>query len=106
MTSSFVRCCRRVVRRRKRDIRAATERGCGFSTASLRSLTDARGSNRPHSEHMRRSSYAVWWTEGESPRHAGKMELGSLHAFLSGNGGGRIALSLDDIVSVEYAHGQ
>ena len=55
---------------------------------------------------MRRRSYAIWWTEGSGPRHAGKLELGPLHALLSGNRAGRLALPLDDIVGVDYAHGE
>ena len=55
---------------------------------------------------MRRRSYAIWWTEGNGPRHAGKLELGPLHALLSGNGAGRLALALDDIVGVDYARGE
>jgi hypothetical protein len=55
---------------------------------------------------MHRSSYAIWWTEGDGPRHAGKLELGSLHALLSGNGAGRLALALDEIVGVDYTHGE
>jgi hypothetical protein len=50
-----------------------------------------------------RRSYAVWWNEEDGPRHAGKLELGRLHALLSGNGRGRLALALDEITSIEYA---
>ena len=32
---------------------------------------------------MRRRSYAVWWNEGDGARHAGKLELGPLHASLA-----------------------
>jgi hypothetical protein len=51
---------------------------------------------------MRQKSYAVWWQEPDGPRHAGKLQLGRLHLLLSGNGSGRIALPLDQIVSVKY----
>lgn len=54
---------------------------------------------------MRHRSYAVWWQEGEKPRHAGKLQLGHLHLLLSGNGAGRTAVPLDQIVSVEYKRG-
>jgi hypothetical protein len=50
-----------------------------------------------------RRTYAVWWNEGDGPRHAGKLELGRLHALLSGNGKGRLALPLDEITGVQYA---
>lgn len=55
---------------------------------------------------MRRGTYAIWWTEGDGPRHAGKLELGSLHLLLSGNGSGRVAIPLDEIVSVGYSRGE
>jgi len=55
---------------------------------------------------MRRRSYAVYWNEGDGPRHAGKLELGPLHALLSGNGSGRLALPLDEIEGVDYARGR
>lgn len=51
---------------------------------------------------MRKGNYAVWWQEGESPRHAGKLQLGRLHLLLSGNGSGRVAVPLDEIVSIDY----
>ena len=51
---------------------------------------------------MRKSTYAVWWQEENGPRHAGKLQLGSLHLLLSGNGSGRVAIPLDEIVEVEY----
>jgi len=50
-----------------------------------------------------RRTYAVWWNEGDGPRHAGKLELGRLHALLSGNGTGKLALPLDEITAVQYA---
>jgi hypothetical protein len=55
---------------------------------------------------MRQRSYAVWWQEGNSPRHAGKLQLGLLHLLLSGNGFGRLAVPVDQIVSVDYRHGE
>jgi hypothetical protein len=55
---------------------------------------------------MARRTYAIWWTEGDGPRHAGKIELGSLHLLLSANGSDRVAVPLDDIVSVEYRRGE
>jgi hypothetical protein len=54
---------------------------------------------------MRRRSYAIWWDDGEGPRHAGKLELGPLHVLLSGNGSGRVAIPFEEIVSVEYTRG-
>ena len=55
---------------------------------------------------MRQKTYAVWWQEPDGPRHAGKLQLGDLHLLLSGNGSGRIALPLDQIVSVNYRRGE
>lgn len=55
---------------------------------------------------MRQKSYAVWWRDAEGPRHAGKLQLGSLHLLLSGNGSGRVAVPLDEIVSVDYRRGE
>jgi hypothetical protein len=55
---------------------------------------------------MRHETYAVWWQDGDGPRHAGKLQLGHLHLLLSGNGSGRIAVPLDQIVSVEYRRGE
>jgi len=51
---------------------------------------------------MPQKTFAVWWTEPDGPRHAGKLQLGSLHLLLSGNGSGRVAVPLDQIVSVAY----
>jgi hypothetical protein len=64
--------------------------------------------NTPHRilRARRRRSYAIWWTEGAGPRHAGKLELAPLHALLSGNGAGRLALAFDDIVGVDYSRGE
>jgi hypothetical protein len=55
---------------------------------------------------MRRSSYAVWWNEGNGPRHIGKLEIARLHALLSGNGSKRLAVPLDDITAVDYRRGE
>ena len=55
---------------------------------------------------MRKTTYAVWWQEADGPRHAGKLELGSLHLLLSGNGSGRVAVPLDEIVSLDYNRGE
>lgn len=55
---------------------------------------------------MPKSTYAVWWHEADGPRHAGKLELGSLHLLLAGNGAGRVAVPLDEIVEVEYRRGE
>ena len=55
---------------------------------------------------MRQTSYAVWWQEGDGPRHAGKLQLGRLHLLLWGNGSGRLALPLDHIVAVDYRRGE
>ena len=55
---------------------------------------------------MRRSSYAVWWNEGDSPRHVGKFEIARLHILLSGNQSKRLAVPLDDITAVEYRRGE
>jgi hypothetical protein len=55
---------------------------------------------------MPRTSYAVYWDEGEGPRHAGKLELAALHALLSGSGGGRLAVPFDEITSVNYIRGE
>jgi hypothetical protein len=55
---------------------------------------------------MKRRTYAVWWQEGESGRHAGKLELRAFHLLLSGNGSGRLAVPLDEIVSLHYCRGE
>jgi hypothetical protein len=55
---------------------------------------------------MRRSSYAVWWNEGNGPRYVGRFEIARLHALLSGNGSKRLAVPLDDITHVEYRRGE
>jgi hypothetical protein len=55
---------------------------------------------------MRRSSYAIWWNEGDGPKHVGKLEIARPHAFFSGNGSTRLAVPLDDITGVEYRRGE
>jgi hypothetical protein len=55
---------------------------------------------------MSRRSYAIWWHEGDGPRHAGKLELAGLHILLSGNGSGRVAVPLDEVTAVGYASGE
>jgi hypothetical protein len=55
---------------------------------------------------MRRSSYAVWWNEGNGPRHIGKFEIARPHALLSGNGSKTLAVPLADITGIEYRRGQ
>ena len=67
---------------------------------------DAVGAQRPQPVHMRRSSYAIWWNEGNGPKNVGKLEIARPHALLSGNGSTRLALSLDDIIGVEYRRGE
>jgi hypothetical protein len=54
---------------------------------------------------MRRTSYAVWWEEGTGPRHAGKLQLGSLHLLLTNRASG-LAVPVDEIVSVDYRRGE
>ena len=55
---------------------------------------------------MRQTTYAVWWQEDDGPRHAGKLQLGALHLLLTGNGCGRLAVPIDQVVAVEYRSGQ
>jgi hypothetical protein len=55
---------------------------------------------------MSTRSYAIWWREGDGPRHAGKLELGQLHVLMSGSGSGPFAVALDDITAVGYAAGE
>jgi len=55
---------------------------------------------------MRRRSYAVWWNEGNGPKHVGKLEIARPHALLSGNGPRRLAVLLADITSIEYRRGE
>ncbi len=56
--------------------------------------------------HMRRRSYAIWWNEGNGPKHVGKLEIARLHALLSGNGSRKLAVALDDITAVNYRRGE
>jgi|GraSoiStandDraft_16_1057320.scaffolds.fasta_scaffold712654_2 hypothetical protein len=51
-------------------------------------------------------SYAIWWSEADGPRHAGKLELGSEHLFLSGGGRRRVAHSVEDIESLDFRRGE
>lgn len=55
---------------------------------------------------MRRGSYAVWWKEDTGARHVGKLEIGRLHALLSGNGSRRLAVPLEEITAVENRRGE
>ncbi|HEY8776410.1 MAG TPA: hypothetical protein VIM33_08050 [Gaiellaceae bacterium] len=55
---------------------------------------------------MRRQSYAIWWNEGNGPKHVGKLEIGRLHALLSGNGSRSLAVPLDDIAVVKCLRGE
>jgi hypothetical protein len=55
---------------------------------------------------MRRSSYAVWWNEGNGPRNVGKLEIARLHALFSGSESRKLAVPLDDITGVEYGRGE
>jgi hypothetical protein len=55
---------------------------------------------------MPRRSYAIWWREGDGPRHAGRLELGRLHVLMSGGGANRFAVPLDDITAVGYVAGE
>jgi hypothetical protein len=52
------------------------------------------------------SSYAIWWTEADGPRRAGKLELGPGQVVLSGGGCGPVAHAVDDIESVDYHGGE
>ena len=55
---------------------------------------------------MRRRTYAIWWNEGNGPKHVGKLQIARLHALLSGSGSTRLAVALDDITAVEYRRGE
>jgi hypothetical protein len=55
---------------------------------------------------MSRRSYAIWWNEGDGPKHVGKLEIARPHAFLSGKGSAGMAVPLDDITAVEYRRGE
>jgi hypothetical protein len=55
---------------------------------------------------MPRRSYAIWWNEGNGPKHVGKLEIARPHALLSGNGPRRLAVLLADITSIEYRRGE
>jgi len=87
-------------------IRSLPQTICGFPARSLRPGADAAGVEEAHPVHMRRRSYAIWWNEGNGPKHVGKLELARLHALLSGNGSRKLAVPLDDITAVEYRRGE
>lgn len=53
-----------------------------------------------------RRSYAIWWTEGNGRRHAGKLQLSPFHALLAGTKGSRLAVPLDDLAGVDYVLGR
>ena len=53
-----------------------------------------------------KKTYAVWWQEFDDPRHAGKLEVASGNLVLSGNGSGRLAIPLEQIVAVHYRRGE
>jgi hypothetical protein len=71
----------------------------------VRVYPDAATPGGAHPAVMRKKTYAVWWQEDEGPRRAGKLQLGSVHLLLS-NGSSRLALPVDEIVSVEYRRGE
>ncbi|MFL5950378.1 MAG: hypothetical protein ACJ74M_02135 [Gaiellaceae bacterium] len=81
------------------SIRGATHLQCGF----LRMPCSALGGNPSNMHH---STYAVWWQESGGPRHAGKLQLGRLHLLLSGNASARLAVPLEEVVSVNYRRGE
>jgi hypothetical protein len=91
---------------RRRAIRAPTQSKCGFSATALRPNADAGTVADLDHPNMSGTSYAVWWQEGDAARHAGKLLLGPLHLLLSGNGSGRLAVALDEIVAVDYRRGE
>jgi hypothetical protein len=88
------------------DIRTLPQTLCGFAAGDLRGDADAGEDHERHSSSMRRSSYAVWWREGNGPRHVGKVEIARLHALLSGGNAKRVAVPFDDITAVEYQRGE
>jgi hypothetical protein len=55
---------------------------------------------------MRGRSYAVWWTEGDDRRQAGKLELSPFHVLLTATRGSRLAVPLDEIAGVDYVVGR
>jgi hypothetical protein len=79
---------------------------CGFPVATLRRGADAVTAEAEHPWNMRRRSYAIWWKQGDEPRHAGKFELFPLHVLLSGKNDGTLSVPLGDIVSVDYHRGE
>jgi len=87
-------------------IRSLSQAICGFPARSLRPGADAIGVKEAHPLHMSRRSYAIWWNEGDGPKHVGKLEIARPHAFLSGRGSTGLAVPLDDITAVEYRRGE
>lgn len=87
-------------------IRSLPQTICGFPARSLRLDADAVGVEEAQPLHMRRRSYAIWWNEGDGPKHVGKLEIAHPHAFLSGNGSTALAVPLADITGVEYCRGE
>jgi hypothetical protein len=71
----------------------------------LRTSADAATRLAPDDTGMRTKSYAVWWQESDGGRQAGKLQLGRLHLLLS-NGSARLAIPLDQIMSIEYRRGE
>ena len=55
---------------------------------------------------MRGVSYAVWWHDGDGPRHVGKVEVAGLQALFSGNGSGGLVVPLDQILAVDHSAGE
>jgi hypothetical protein len=88
------------------DIRSHCGSGYGFSANDLRPAADAAAELAGHRSTMSSGSYAVWWQESDEPRRAGKLQVGSLHLLLTSNGSGRLALPLDQIISVDYRRGE
>jgi hypothetical protein len=79
---------------------------CGFPAAQVLGSPDGAVAGGRHSVHMGRRGYAVWWSEGDGPRQAGKLEFGRLHVLLSGNEGARIAVPVDEIAGTDYGRGE
>jgi hypothetical protein len=72
----------------------------------VRAGADAELLRGSHAAAVARPSYAIWWTEGDGRRHAGKLELSPFHALLAGSRGSRLAVPLDEIASVDYVLGR
>jgi hypothetical protein len=67
-------------------------------------LADGKRQSARHPSAM--GSCAIWWTEADGPRCAGKLELGTGEVVLSGAGRGRIAYTFGDIESLDYRGGE